>query len=69
MLHFSVIEREKLRIEDLGNNSEQDSSQRDTVVSDVRTNPAPATEDGYQDDDIIEVDSIPASYSLDTYWN
>ena len=55
------IERGRLRIEDLGNNSEQESTQRDTVGLDVRSNLGPSTDDVNNDDDIFEVDSIPAS--------
>ena len=61
MLDILVIERGRLRIEDLGNNSEQESSQHDTVGSDVRSNLGPSTEDVNDEDDIIEIDSIPAS--------
>ena len=61
MLDILVIESGRLRIEDLGNNSEQESSQHPTVGSDVRSNLGPSTEDLNDEDDIIEIDSIPAS--------
>ena len=61
ILDILVIESARLRIEDLGNTSEQESSQSATVSSDVRSNLGPSTQDLNDDDDIIEIDSIPAS--------